>query len=357
MRLKLLPSSDPPARGAYFWLAYLVIPMATAAFAYPRGARVEWVTACGIAGCLPLYFWSFWLKDRRVLLAVSGLLLLGLVTTPVNTGLFVLFGYAAAVVGRIVSRAVVALTLLVIIVAATVALFFGGTPLVWIAVSDAMLIFGGTISAYFGVVGRRLLHAETEARRMAVVAERERIARDLHDLLGHTLSVIVLKSELASKLADVDAARSIAEIRDVERISREALAEVRGAVGGYRTARFVEELDHGREALAAAGVTLDAEGTAPPLEPAQEQAIALALREAITNVIRHAGANRCRVRLDASDGEIRLSVHDNGVGARGPEGSGLGGMRARATLLGGRMERSSEEGTRITIVLPLGSVR
>ena len=140
-----------------------------------------------------------------------------------------------------------------------------------------------------------LRRANEDVREVAKVAERERIARDLHDLLGHTLSVIALKSELASKLADRDHARSIQEIREVERISREALSEVRAAVEGYKNRGFSGELRAAQQVLASAGVRLEAAVVDVSLLPLQEAALALALRETITNVVRHARASVCRV--------------------------------------------------------------
>jgi two-component system sensor histidine kinase DesK len=349
--VKLLPD-DRFARGAYFWLAYLGIPLATAAFAYAPTPRLFVVTALGIAACLPLYFWAFWLSGRKLLLPIAGLIGLGLATTSTNTGLVVIFGYAVFFSGRVASRAAALQVLAAAAAAAGLSLYLGDTPPVWIAVSVGFLLFGGAISVYFGDVGRRLLQAEADAQRLAVVAERERIARDLHDLLGHTLSVIVLKSELASKLAELDTSRAIVEIRDVERISRDALAEVRAAVGGYRKTRFVEELEAGRAALAAAGVSLDADVAIAPLDPAQEQTLALVLREAITNVVRHARATRCIVRLDAAREGVRLSVEDDGNGGGEAEGSGLSGMRARLAAHGGEMRRERAGGTRVIITMP-----
>src|SRR6185369_11759925 len=141
----------------------------------------------------------------------------------------------------------------------------------------------------------RLLEAREQSEQMAKIAERERIARDLHDLLGHTLSVIVLKSELASRLTATDPTRAAGEIRDVERISREALAQVRSAVRGYRSAGFESELREATRTLEAAGVQVKTEVEPSQLSPAQEGVFALALREAVTNVVRHAHASMCRM--------------------------------------------------------------
>ena len=156
------------------------------------------------------------------------------------------------------------------------------------------LVVGAVIGATNLAIAELRRHA-TELRvaqdavvEMARIAERERIGRDLHDLLGHTLSVIVLKSELAAKLADRDPARAAQEIRDVERISRDALAEVRKAVRGYRSER-IRRRDRQRRARAGGGRHPPVLSVAPgALSPAEERALAYALREAVTNVVRHA---------------------------------------------------------------------
>jgi two-component system sensor histidine kinase DesK len=217
------------------------------------------------------------------------------------------------------------------------------------------LVVGGT-NIHFGEVRRKdeaLLAARTNAEHLAAVAERERIARDLHDLLGHTLSVIVIKSELASKLADIDPKRAASEIRDVERISRNALAEVRHAIHGYRGERVEQELATARTALEARGVTLVEDVPALQVEPAIERALALALREALTNVLRHSGATTCDVRGEVTPRSVRLIVQDDGVGGGEREGAGLSGMRVRLAEIGGTVHRDGSRGTRLVLSVPL----
>ena len=199
---------------------------------------------------------------------------------------------------------------------------------------------------------RALIKAHEAAEHLATIAERERIARDLHDLLGHTLSIIVLKSELAAKVADRDLDRAIREIRDVERISRNALAEVRQAVYGYRGERLDEEVATARTALDAAGVALTVDMPKVALDTDQERTLSLGLREAVTNVIRHARASQCRVTLTADSHARALTIEDDGVGGEAVEGAGLSGMRARLAEIGGSMERDGQHGTRLTLVVP-----
>ncbi len=213
----------------------------------------------------------------------------------------------------------------------------------WTAAS--MIFF--TIVAVFGNhLSYREIHAnfnlrrsQEEVARVAKIAERERIARDLHDLLGHTLSVIVLKSELASKLAQKDLPRAISEIQDVERIARESLQEVRSAVRGYRSSGLEAELAGIRLACEAADLKLELYLEPLELEWAVEQTLAFVLREATTNAIRHAGARHLWVSLERGQdfNAVSLGVSDDGTGEITP-GNGLRGMRERLEVIGGGLE-------------------
>jgi two-component system sensor histidine kinase DesK len=197
--------------------------------------------------------------------------------------------------------------------------------------------------------------ANDEIGHLAKIAERERIARDLHDVLGHTLSLITLKSELARKLVDRDPERAKLEMHDVENTSRAALADVREAIRGYRSDGFFAELSRARAALETAGVTVSCDTAPLELSPAQESVLALVLREAVTNVVRHAEAQRCEVRLLKEDTLCRLEIVDDGRGCDSPEGNGLRGMRERLHTIGGSLERLTGKGTRLVIQLPLAT--
>jgi two-component system, NarL family, sensor histidine kinase DesK len=196
--------------------------------------------------------------------------------------------------------------------------------------------------------------AQDQIEHLARVVERERIARDLHDVLGHTLSVVILKSELAGKLMENDPERAAKEIGDVEQISREALAEVRNAIGGYRAGGLEEEFARAASTLETAGVIPDCQSVPVALSAAQETVLALAVREAVTNVVRHARAGRCQVRLAQVDGHCKLEIQDDGRGGSQVEGNGIRGMRERVEALGGTLGRETNAGTRLTILLPLG---
>ena len=198
----------------------------------------------------------------------------------------------------------------------------------------------------------RLSH--DEVRRLAATAERERIGRDLHDLLGHTLSLIALKSELAGKLLARDPVAARREIADVERITRDALAQVRSAVSGMRAAGLVGELASARLMLECAGVRFSYSGFDCELPSAQESCLALALREAVTNVQRHAAAANAHAELIVDAAGAQLTVRDDGSGSVAAHGNGLNGMRERAEALGGslRIDAARGKGTQLIVRLP-----
>ena len=202
--------------------------------------------------------------------------------------------------------------------------------------------------AMFGVVrmaerNRALLEAESERASYAVLAERERFASDLHDVLGHSLTVIAVKSELAGKLLDVDLERARAEIADIERLSREALCDVRSTVGNYRDVSLAAELASARQALQAAGIEPDLPNAVDEVPSSLRQVFGYVVREGVTNVVRHSGADRCTVRV-AADG---VEVIDDGCATDGRTiiaGHGLDGLRRRAEQAGCVLEAGARSG-------------
>lgn len=356
MRIRLLPADLPIARWLpYAWLVYLSMFILYGVLARATPTLVVFHVAA-IAVFLALYFRGWWLEGRRLAPIVVALTALGVVCIPWNPGASVFFIYAAGFVGDI-ARPAVAVRWLggIALVVALETLVVGLRPEAWIPALLLTLLIGGANVAFAEKrrADIRLRLARDEVEHMAKVAERERIARDLHDLLGHTLSVIVLKSELAAKLAERDPARSATEIRDVERISREALAEVRRAVQGYRELTLEESLAQARHALLAGGVSLEVDVARVPLAPKTEGVIALVLREAVTNVIRHARATRCVVRMQVEHGVLALTVADDGVGGEVRPGTGMAGMKSRVEEQGGRFVHDGRHGTTVRIELPL----
>jgi two-component system sensor histidine kinase DesK len=288
-------------------------------------------------------------------------LLLGVLFLPYNMGGSTFFIFAAAMIPFMVptqARAVAGLGVIAAVAAIEgLLLHVGRWELFW-AVAFPMFIGAGNV--FFAERNRmncQLRKANEEIENLAKVAERERIARDLHDVLGHTLSVITLKSELAGKLIDRDPQRAGKEIREVEQISRQALSDVRDAIRGYRSQGLAAELAQAKTTLETAGLTVQCDAaTTVKLPAVQESVLSLAVREAVTNVVRHAQARTCRMRLEQQNGSCRLEIHDDGLGGSNGEGNGLRGMRERVEMLGGTLSRSSDAGTTLTITLPLKDV-
>ncbi|MFJ8631026.1 sensor histidine kinase [Streptomyces sp. NPDC093568] len=192
---------------------------------------------------------------------------------------------------------------------------------------------------------RQLRAAREELARRAVEEERLRFSRDLHDLLGHTLSVIVVKSEAARRLAAGDLAAAQAQLNDIEAVGRQALTEIREAVTGYRRGSLSTELDRAVSALRAAGIEPVVSRSGPPLVPQTEALLGWVVREAVTNAVRHSGARRCEIVLSGGEERVRLTVTDDGdthVSAH-PEysasigGTGLTGLSERLTTAGGTL--------------------
>lgn len=194
----------------------------------------------------------------------------------------------------------------------------------------------------------QLRQARGEAARLAAAEERLRIARDLHDLLGHSLSLIVLKSELAGRLAEQGSGRVAEEVArevaDIESVARQALVEVREAVTGYRRRCLADELDAARAALTSAGISLTVKTAGTPLPADLDELFAWAVREAVTNVVRHARATRCRIDLSHGEAGAVLAVTDDGRAGpygearRAGAGSGLTGLAERVEAAGGTVE-------------------
>jgi two-component system sensor histidine kinase DesK len=223
--------------------------------------------------------------------------------------------------------------------------------------SDQGSVVLGTLTAglaMFGVLqlvrrNQQLAVARQELADLAVTQERGRFARDLHDVLGHSLTVITMKAELAGRLTHADPDRAAAEIADVERIARDALADVRATVAGYRSVSLANELAAARMALDAAGIEADLPTAVDDVASERRELLGWAIREGVTNVVRHSGAKHCRV-IVASNG---VEVVDDGRGpaewsgaprAAGNGGNGLPGLRERAAAAGASVSVGAVDG-------------
>jgi two-component system sensor histidine kinase DesK len=345
-------------------LGLLYLPFVFLPLAFWRDAPTSawWASVLACALFIPAYlaFRSWRGRTRPQLVLVAATALLGLALIPIQPGgnTFVIYACAMAAIVLPARRAMLASTGMVL---AATAMFLLALPQAMAIAYTAMLVVICVLVVAGVMMARARLRRDAELRltqaevgRLAAMAERERIGRDLHDLLGHTLSLVALKSELAGRLVDADPAAARAQIGEVEAVARQALAQVREAVVGIRATGLEAELAAARLALLSADVRLDQRLAPVSLDPALESALALALREAVTNVLRHAEAGRVEVELVAEAGELRLRIADDGRGGAGVPGNGLAGMRERLAAFGGELEIDSPEGggTRLQITLP-----
>jgi two-component system, NarL family, sensor histidine kinase DesK len=339
------------------WVVYLGFFFIDPAMSH-ASLRIWLLDLAGATVFLFLYFGLFALESPRTAIHIGGMVLLGMLFLPINGGACTFFIFASAMLPFSVKTQTAAfLGLAIVAIVGAIEgllLHLNGWTLFYAAVFPMIIGAGNTVFAERNRMNRKLRKANEEIEHLAKVAERERIARDLHDVLGHTLSVITLKSELAGKLIDRDPQRAAREIREVEETSRQALSDVRDAIRGYRSQGLLAELARAKSTLETAGLTVECDAAASVNIPAmQESILSLAVREAVTNIVRHAHARTCRMRLEQQNGSCRLQISDDGRGCNGNEGNGLRGMRERVEMVGGTLQRIGASGTTVTITLPL----
>lgn len=355
-RFGLLPDG-PHGWTPYAWLFYLGTFLVEPVIRLQQGVAGTGylvATVLGIAAFLVAYFRGYWVRGRQLLPIIAFITLLGIGFAPGNIGASVMFIYAGSFAGFLDrQREAIGALALVAFCGLLTGILIDAPIWFFIAAVGITLLVGG-VNLHFAQTGRanrKLRLAQEEIEHLATVAERERIARDLHDVLGHTLSLIVLKSELAARIAEQDPARAAGEMRDVETVARTTLQDVREAIRGYRTG-IQDEVQRARAMLRAADI--DAHFALEPvsLERAAEEALALALREAVTNVVRHSRAATCRIRIAREGADVQLDVQDDGRGDAYAEGAGLRGMRERIEATEGAVERVPDRGMHLRITVP-----
>jgi two-component system, NarL family, sensor histidine kinase DesK len=372
---------------ANFWLVCLLFPILALVQTGPEPLRLV-VALAGLVIFVISYFWVMWPHPLRrdtytrkslptALMLLAALTALVLVLSLVDGSAFLwLYIGVGAIAGvtlpaRSAFVAVILLTLLTLGVA--VGLSGGVIQVDWLHIIPLALLVRGLGLDMIGLARlasalQELDVARGELARLAVIEERMRMARDLHDLLGHHLSLITLKSELAGRLLEAAPARAAAEIQEIARVARQTLREVREAVAGYRQPTLHSELDGAQQLLSAAGIACTIEHTAEALPPATDAVLAWAVREAVTNVIRHSRARQCCIRITGANGTVHAEVTNDGYrgqrqegdGARRRTGSGLAGLAERVRAHGGSLEAGpwltdGQEGFRLWVELPTRS--
>jgi two-component system, NarL family, sensor histidine kinase DesK len=357
---------------AYIWLVFVLIPLGKALNSHDSGvAKAAVIAATSVF--VGIFVWLIWRQPRPLPLRRAVLIIIVLLAIPTclvltdGAAWATLFIYVGgviannlpgrwALVGVGVCAGLSAGSLLIIGSSAGVIIGYA-TP----ALGVGMLML---VMADLRASNRQLVDARAELAQLAVTRERERFARDLHDLLGHTLSVIALKAELAGRLVEHRPEEAAREITEVQGVARQALAEVREAVSGYRQPTLTGELEGARMALSAAGVQTEISRAEVTLAPVVEGVLAWTVREGATNVIRHSCARTCLLRVSAELSGAVAEVIDDGVGASASDGAagrfgrgghGLEGLAERARALGGSLESGPQPGGgfRLAVRVPL----
>ncbi|MDC8013840.1 sensor histidine kinase [Tahibacter soli] len=318
-----------------------------------------WPTVVSFVAFLWFYARAYWGDRRHVVRYAIGIAALGFLVTPYNGGAQGYIVYACAFLAFSPNLKLgIALTALVLGLY-TIESIWLHTPVIYIISSIMVSIAVATMNFLFRrnqqkAANLKLSH--DEVRRLATMAERERIGRDLHDLLGHTLSLVALKSELAGKLLERDLAGARREVKEVERVARDALSQVRRAVTGIRAAMFAAETASARLLLESCGVGFHHSVIEVQLPGDVETCLAMSLREAVTNIQRHANAAWVQVCLSLADnGDVVLRIEDDGDGGPIVPGNGLTGMRERVESVGGSLslEPVRGRGTILTVRIPM----
>jgi two-component system, NarL family, sensor histidine kinase DesK len=350
--------------GAIFGLLWLAAPLVAFAFSDPSPLQIALV-AVGLPAFAYMFLTAFrWPTPRWDRLV--GMVVVAVVLTLAAGEVWgFMFLYAASAAGAQLGshQNVLAVGAITAIAAGTLALagpddgeLFWGITATVATLGTMWLLIGGLLRR-----NAELREARAELAELAVAEERLRFARDLHDLLGHDLSLIALKAELAGKLLPERVDDAATEVSQIKALTRNALTQVRAAVDGYRRPTLAGELAGARTALEAAGIELSVEQPNVPLDPDSESVLAWTVREGATNVLRHSGARHASITVRPGPAGTEVEISDDGRGeTRAPDaGHGLEGLRERALSIGGELEvgAAAEGGFRLRVSVPDGRVK
>ncbi|MEA5446709.1 sensor histidine kinase [Gammaproteobacteria bacterium AB-CW1] len=351
---RLLPDDREIGWTPYLWLVYLSF-FFIEWFFRPVPVWELALSGLALAVFIGAYFRSFWVGSRQRLRMIVLTTLIGLAITPINSGGIVFFIYAAATAGTLLPRSLALGTMAAVILVVLAQSAYLGLPLQYWLVGTVIGGFVGLANLYYTGVSSEnaaLRLSQQEVQALAATRERERISRDLHDLLGQSLALMSLKAQLARRLIDRDPQQAEAELHIIEEQAREALQQVRDAVRGYRRASLASESADAHLSLVSQEVEFDYELPEQPLPADVDAELALVLREAVTNVLRHSRAEHCRLTVRPSGQDLHFHFSDDGNPGMIEEGNGLSGMRQRIAGLGGRFHVSTEQGLHIQATLP-----
>lgn len=335
-------------------LIFYIIPLFTVCFALWQYLSM----AAALLLFLCCYFWAYSCSRREMHWPIAGIVLVAALITPVNPGSIAMFAYAGFFIGYAykLQRYVFLMALL----SALLVLLYLLLEIKW----NLFLVMGLPIVLGVSLLGRveqgKMQHrlaeqkSEDEIKQLATIVERERIARDLHDILGHTLSSIILKADLAEKLlAHQQAEAAQQQLGELSQIARDALSQVRQSVSGYKHQGLTAEVHKLLSRLRDAGFQAELQGELPTLDSRRETALILALTELVTNVIRHSKGDSCSLHFMQQGTSFSVCLSDNGQTEEIKEGNGITGLRERLAAIGATLTLQQQDGLTACIGLPL----
>jgi two-component system sensor histidine kinase DesK len=353
----LFPQEEDIGYSVYSNLLFLSLFFGHLYFRPVHGIELA-IVVTGVITFLVLYFRSFSVQEHVLPWYIAAISLVGVCLSDITVGANIFFVYAAALSGEFYNKRKAFISLLCVLGFTTLyAVITDKSSYFWIPAIFMSITFG-LLNIHNSEVlkkNKALKQSQEETQHLAKIAERERISRDLHDLLGHSLSVITLKSELASKMIDkgLSLEKINTEIKAVEELSRKTLAQVRDAVKGYNIATIKGELLQVKVATEAAKIELIANIEVESLAAGVESELALIIREAITNVIRHAETEKVWIDLTQVTNQLSLTITDQGQITTNKEQSGMQNMRTRIKQMGGKMEVNNNPNTQLKFTLPI----
>lgn len=303
------------------------------------------------------YFWAYRCPRNKALTPILAMILLGALITPINTGSLSLFTFAGFFIGFYypLKRALLGFLALIVLLGLLNAVI-GFEHYYFLGYGSMLIASIGLI----GVAKRKQVEAQSNERQsqaevsqLATMLERERIARDLHDIMGHNLSSISLKAELAEKLLQRnEQVQAQIQLKELNEIARDSLSQIRQTVSGYKHKGLTSSVMLLCQSLRDKGLSVSLEGDIPQLKPKIETQIILSLTELCNNVIRHSQASLCCISFSETETEINLDVTDNGKADTIKEGNGLNGIKERLAEFQGRLEYSLHQECRFSIIFP-----
>ncbi|MBL4853185.1 hypothetical protein JYT93_00560 [bacterium AH-315-J19] len=337
-----------------FYLVYLLFYVVPWFFQAPTLTDII-VFVVALLFFLPLHFIAFNKPSSKFVGVIIMTQAIGLIIAPFHgmAGVFHIYASVQAGFQRPVKRAGILIALLALSFL-LLSLFIRES---WFEIAMVLFI-GAVIGISCMASAEEMEHLEYLERtsvldkQRAALEERERIAADLHDLLGHTLTMVALKSEVADKFLDTDIERARLEIREIRNEARAALSDVRQAVSGMSATTIKAEVERAKQALQAAGIDFKITGKLPDVNTHQDKVLGLAIREAVTNIVRHSKAQNAVLTFVQGENGLDISIKDDGIGGNFTPGAGLTGLRRRIESLGGHVEIQVNKGAYIKLFAP-----